>query len=76
MRDKDCSLIMTVMKWRNGTGAATCEPSHGQANKGIGVVKSFINRIWPFEGELATDVIVDIAAPETTAPNPRCVQYF
>ena len=67
---------MTVMKWRNGTGVATCEPSHGQANKGIGVVKSFINRIWPFEGELATDVIVDIAAPETTAPNPRCVQYF
>ena len=76
VRDKGCSLIMTVMKWRYGTGATTCEPPHGQANKGVGVAESFIGQIWLFEGELAADVIVDVAAttaPEIIALNPRCV---
>ena len=79
VRDKGCSLIMTVMKWRYGMRATTCEPPHGQANKGMGAAKSFISWIWLFEEELAADIIVDVTttiAPEITAPNPRCVHHF
>ena len=64
MRNKDCTLMMVVMKWRKEMGASTHEPPHGQAIKGVGVAESFIGRIWPLEGGLAADVVVDVAATE------------
>ena len=34
VRNRACTLMTTMMKWRNGVGAAACEPPHRQADKG------------------------------------------
>ena len=42
VRNKACTLMMVVMKGRNGVGAAACKAPRRQADKGMGVMESFI----------------------------------